>query len=208
MAAPATGSTPVRAIPEESGQAFFYGARTVGGRVAILCPACAVAGQKPAMQIRLIQRLIALMQKGDVTELELEDSSAGLRVRLRRGPEAQAGGAALVHVTQAGATPGPLPVQTPAPGVAESASALVAVPAGTPFPSPMVGTFYRASSPDAQPFAQVGASFGPDTTLCIIEAMKVMNEIKAESSGRVIQILVQNGEPVEFGQPLFLVQPN
>ncbi len=160
------------------------------------------------MQIRLIQRLIALMQKGDVTELELEDSSAGLRVRLRRGPEAAVAGTPLVHVTQAGAAPGPLPTQAAVAAVAEPASPVAAVVAGTPFPSPMVGTFYRASSPDAQPFAQVGVSFGPDTTLCIIEAMKVMNEIKAESSGRVIQILVQNGEPVEFGQPLFLVQPN
>jgi acetyl-CoA carboxylase biotin carboxyl carrier protein len=94
-------------------------------------------------------------------------------------------------------------------------SAVAAAPAttsppvqvGTPFTSPMVGTFYRASSPEAEPFTQVGASFGPDTTICIIEAMKVMNEIKAETSGRVVQILVQNGEPVEFGQPLFLIQP-
>ncbi len=160
------------------------------------------------MQIRLIQRLIALMQKGDVTELELEDSSAGLRVRLRRGPEAQSAGGPLVHVTQAGAANGPLPVQAPAPAVAEPLNPVAAAPTGTPFPSPMVGTFYRAASPDAEPFAQVGASFGPDTTLCIIEAMKVMNEIKAETSGRVIQVLVQNGEPVEFGQPLFLIQPN
>jgi acetyl-CoA carboxylase biotin carboxyl carrier protein len=71
----------------------------------------------------------------------------------------------------------------------------------------MVGTFYRSSSPDAEPFVKVGSNIGPDSTVCIIEAMKVMNEIKAETSGQVLQLLVQNGEPVEFGQPLFLIQP-
>jgi acetyl-CoA carboxylase biotin carboxyl carrier protein len=173
------------------------------------------------MQIRLIQRLIALMQKGDVTELELEDSSAGLRVRLRRGPETPAAGSPVVHVTQAGGGPAPSPITLTSAQAAAAGPALASPgapvaaevaappqPAGTPFPSPMVGTFYRASSPEAEPYAQVGTTFGPDSTLCIIEAMKVMNEIKAESSGRVVQVLVQNGEPVEFGQPLFLVQPS
>jgi len=161
------------------------------------------------MQIRLIQRLIALMQKGDVTELELEDSTAGLRVRLRRGQEAPAAGSPVVHVTQASAAPVAAPVAVAAvPAPVEAAPAAPPAPAGTPFPSPMVGTFYRATSPDSEPFVQVGRTFGPDSTLCIIEAMKVMNEIKAESSGRIVQILVQNGEPVEFGQPLFLVQPS
>jgi acetyl-CoA carboxylase biotin carboxyl carrier protein len=69
----------------------------------------------------------------------------------------------------------------------------------------MVGTFYRAASPDSDPFVSVGSEVGPETVLCIIEAMKVMNEIKAETSGRIVEILVENGEPVEFGQPLFLL---
>ena len=72
--------------------------------------------------------------------------------------------------------------------------------------SPMVGTFYRSSSPDAEPFVQIGARIQAETPLCIIEAMKVMNEIKSEVSGEILEILVENGEPVEFGQPLFLVQ--
>jgi len=159
------------------------------------------------MQLRLIQRLVALMKKGEVTELELEDSQAGLRVRLRRGPEAAAAAVPVVHVTQAGGAaiaPAAPAGSATAPG---PAAAAVAAPVGTPFPSPMVGTYYRSSAPDAEPFVQVGSTIGPDTTLCIIEAMKVMNEIKAETSGRVVQILVQNGEPVEFGQPLFLIQP-
>lgn len=178
-------------------------------RVAILRRAQPVAGPQPSMQIRLIQRLVALMQKGDVSELELEDSTAGLRVRLRRGPQPPVGGVPVVHVTQAGAAL-PVPVQAAAPAAAvpEAAAPSAPAPAGKPFPSPMVGTFYRSSSPEAEPFTQVGSSFGPDTTLCIIEAMKVMNEIKAETSGRVVQVLVQNGEPVEFGQPLFLYTPN
>jgi acetyl-CoA carboxylase biotin carboxyl carrier protein len=72
--------------------------------------------------------------------------------------------------------------------------------------SPMVGTFYRAASPEAEPFARSGTRIAPEQTLCIIEAMKVMNEIKAEISGEILEVLVENGEPVEFGQPLFLVK--
>ena len=71
----------------------------------------------------------------------------------------------------------------------------------------MVGTFYRASGPDAEPFVQVGTKIAIDTPLCIIEAMKVMNEIKSEVAGEIVAVLVENGEPVEFGQPLFLVEP-
>jgi acetyl-CoA carboxylase biotin carboxyl carrier protein len=70
----------------------------------------------------------------------------------------------------------------------------------------MVGTFYRSASPDAEPFVKVGSRVNPDTVICIIEAMKVMNEIKAELSGEVLEVLAENGEPVEFGQPLFLVK--
>jgi acetyl-CoA carboxylase biotin carboxyl carrier protein len=160
------------------------------------------------MQLRLIQRLIALMQRGDVTELELEDTQAGLRVRLRRGQEAPPASSPVVHVTQGGAAPIAPPAVAAVAAAEAAAPPAAAAPAGVPFPSPMVGTFYRSSSPESEPFVQVGATFGADTTLCIIEAMKVMNEIKAETSGRIVQVLVQNGEPVEFGQPLFLIQPS
>jgi acetyl-CoA carboxylase biotin carboxyl carrier protein len=156
------------------------------------------------MQLRLIQRLVALMKKGDVTELELEDSQAGLRVRLKRGPDAPPPGIPVVHLSPSSAAP-LAPTVSPV-AAAPSAAAAPAV-VGVPFPSPMVGTFYRSSSPDAEPFVKVGSNHGPDSTVCIIEAMKVMNEIKAETSGQVLQLLVQNGEPVEFGQPLFLIQP-
>jgi acetyl-CoA carboxylase biotin carboxyl carrier protein len=77
---------------------------------------------------------------------------------------------------------------------------------GTTINSPMVGTFYKSSSPDAEPFVRPGVRVVPDKTLCIIEAMKVMNEIKCEISGEILEVLVENGAPVEFGQPLFLVK--
>ena len=95
------------------------------------------------------------------------------------------------------------PVATPA---AANEPVEVADPDLTPFPSPMVGTFYRAPSPEADMYVKEGDSVGPDSTLCIIEAMKVFNEIKAESSGRVTEILVDNGEAVEYGQPLFMIR--
>jgi acetyl-CoA carboxylase biotin carboxyl carrier protein len=78
---------------------------------------------------------------------------------------------------------------------------------GVPIPSPMVGTFYRAASPEAEPFVAEGSKVAPETVICIIEAMKVMNEIKAERAGQILRVLVENGEPVEFGQPLFLIRP-
>ena len=96
---------------------------------------------------------------------------------------------------------------TVAGGNPESASSVKSVDAGTiEIKSPMVGTFYRASSPGAKPFVDVGEEIHPGDVVCIIEAMKLMNEIKAEIGGHVVEILVENGEPVEFGQPLFLVK--
>ena len=91
---------------------------------------------------------------------------------------------------------------------APEAAAEAGPPPGTvPFESPMVGTFYRAASPDADPFVSAGTQVNDETVICIIEAMKVMNEIKAETRGEVVEVLVENGEPVEFGQPLFLLKP-
>jgi acetyl-CoA carboxylase biotin carboxyl carrier protein len=158
------------------------------------------------MQIRLIQRLVRLMQQGDVSELELEDTQAGVRVRLKRGAEVPAQGGPVVHVTHGTAAPMPVAAAPIAPA-AEAPPVPATVAPGTPFVSPMVGTFYRASSPEAEPFVGVGSMVNAETTLCVIEAMKVMNEIKAETSGRIAEILVDNGEPVEFGQPLFLIAP-
>ena len=152
-----------------------------------------------------LRRIVTLMRTNELVELELED--AGRRVRLVR-----AGAAPLTLV------PGTVHHATPvaAPAAASAAPAAAAAPAakasresrGAEITSPMVGTFYRAPSPDASPYAEVGDRVRTDTTVCIVEAMKVMNEIKAEVEGEILEILVQNGEPVEFGQPLFLVRPS
>jgi len=154
-----------------------------------------------------LRELIELITENDFTEFELERE--GFRVRFRRGAEAEPGevGAA----PKAPATPGP------GPSIGDSAKA-VAVPvhpgakAETAasedqdlqmIPSPIVGTFYRAASPNADSFVKIGSRVEPDTVVCIIEAMKLMNEIQAETSGEIAKIYVENGQPVEYGQPLF-----
>ena len=163
------------------------------------------------MDLKLIQKLIRMMKHDGVGELELEDQKSGVRVRLKRGSDAPPPAAPLVQLMH-GAVPQHLaapdataPAGQPAARALEAAPP--AAPVGTPIVSPMVGTFYRAPSPDAEPFVSVGTKIEVDSRLCIIEAMKVMNEIKAEVAGEILEILVENGEPVEFGQPLFLVKP-
>jgi acetyl-CoA carboxylase biotin carboxyl carrier protein len=161
------------------------------------------------MDLKLIERLVRIMQKGEITDLEVDDSKAGLRMRIQRGPKPSTSNAPVVHVTQGGSGPAAPAAAAPALSTAPPAEAAApaAPPPGTePFLSPMVGTFYRAPSAEAEPFVAVGQVVKPDSTLCIIEAMKVMNEIKAERSGVIVEVLVENGEPVEFGQPLFLIK--
>ena len=159
------------------------------------------------MDLKLIQRLIAMMRRGGIAELDVEDPASNFKVRLVREGVAGAGAQAapVVHYVQGGAPAMASAPAAPAAAAGE-APAAKAAPAGTPFPSPMVGTFYRSSGPEAEPFVQVGTRVNAQTTVCIIEAMKVMNEIKAETSGEILAILVENGEPVEFGQPLFLLK--
>ncbi len=140
-----------------------------------------------------IRRLIALMEKHDLAEVDLKN--ADQRVRIKRGGEV------VVSPTA--------PARAAAPAVAQPQTA--AAPAETSklleIKSPMVGTFYRASGPDSAPFIKVGDRIGPEKTVCIIEAMKVFNEIPAGVSGQVVAILVENGHPVEFGQVLVKVDP-
>ena len=154
------------------------------------------------MDLKLLQRLIRIMKRGELTELEIEEKESGLRLRLRRGGEAPA---TQVHLLQGAAASGQAVPSAPAPASGPVTTPAEA-PAGHTIASPMVGTFYRASSPEAEPFVQVGTRIKPEAPLCIIEAMKVMNEIKSEVAGVVLEILVENGEPVEFGQPLYLVK--
>jgi acetyl-CoA carboxylase biotin carboxyl carrier protein len=157
------------------------------------------------MDLKLIQKLVALMERGKLAELEVEDKESGLKVRLKSESAVRQSAAAapVVHMLHGGA-----PAMASAPAPTALGGGEIAKPAreGKTINSPMVGTFYRAASPEAEPFARSGTRIAPEQTLCIIEAMKVMNEIKAEISGEILEVLVENGEPVEFGQPLFLVK--
>lgn len=160
------------------------------------------------MDLNLLRKLVRLMERGELAELDINDEKEGLKVHLRRFEEPGAV-APTVQVLGGGAMPAA--AMPAAAGAPVSTGAALPEPSGPPpgteeFTSPMVGTFYRAASPDAAPFTEVGARVTPESVLCIVEAMKVMNEIKAEMSGEIVEILVENGEPVEFGQPLFLIK--
>jgi len=152
--------------------------------------------EKPGdlFNVKKVRRLIELMKEHDLSEIDLKQ--ADHRVRIRRGGEVITTTAA--PVVRAAATPGA--AEAPARQSAEDSRMLI-------IKSPMVGTFYKASGPDAAPFAKVGDRIGPEKTVCIVEAMKVFNEIPAGVSGQIVAILVENGAPVEFGQPLIKVDP-
>lgn len=156
------------------------------------------------MDVDLLQQIVALMSQNDLNTVDVRDGEK--RVILKRG--AVAGPVMQYAAPVAQAAPAAAP-QAP------SASAASAGPAKTsddtagltPIKSPMVGTFYASSSPDAKPFVSVGSTVDDETDVCIIEAMKVFNNIKAETKGTIAKILVTNGTPVEFGQVLFYVKP-
>lgn len=152
------------------------------------------------MDLRDVKRLVHLMDLHGLAEVELEDE--GRRIRLRKGLESN--GAVPAHVL-APLSANPFPGQ--AQGAPAPAAAAPQAPKGSEVRSPMVGTFYRSPSPEAAPFVEVGDTIRKDTVVCIVEAMKVMNEIKADCDGEVLAVLAQNGEAVEFDQPLFLVKP-
>ena len=143
------------------------------------------------MNLKEIKEMIQLMNENGLSEFEMEKD--GLKIRLRKGP----GGAIETSVAPA------------APQTAHSRSAPPAAPAAArnSIKSPMVGTFYAAPAPDAAPFIQPGSQVEIGQVICIIEAMKLMNEIKSEVRGKVKEVVVENGEPVEFGQTLFVVEP-
>jgi acetyl-CoA carboxylase biotin carboxyl carrier protein len=151
---------------------------------------CAAPTRADIFDVKKVRLLIELMKEHDLNELDLRQ--ADNRVRIRRGGEVAA-------------------YSAPAPAAASAAPAAAASPAADDrmvvIKSPMVGTFYKASSPDSPVFVKVGDRIGPEKTVCIIEAMKVFNEIPAGVSGQVVAILVENGAPVEFGQPLIKVEP-
>ena len=157
------------------------------------------------IDIRKLKELVRLMTASDLTELDLRDKDEQVTIR-RASPQAVPMVAAhampAMHVaTPVAAAPAPAPA-TAAPAAPSEDAGLVAVE------SPMVGTFYASPGPDKPPFISVGAQVGPTSTVCLVEAMKIFNEIKAEQSGTVAKILVKSGDAVEFGQPLFMIRPS
>jgi len=152
--------------------------------------------------VRKIRRLVELMNEHDLSEMDIRQGD--MRIQLRRTGEP------VVAAPVAPPPPAPVsrpiaPVEpakeaTPAPAESAAVEAHIAI-----IKSPMVGTFYAAPDPDSPTYVKVGDPVGPDTTVCIVEAMKVFNEIPAEVSGKIVAVLVENGEPVEFGQPMYKV---
>ena len=157
------------------------------------------------MELKDIKAIIDLMKKNSVSEFELEKQD--FKIRLKRGM-----GGAVISGDDGGQQ---MIAYAPMPTAVTAAALAAAVPAAAPatsneadIKSPMIGTFYRTPSPESAPYADIGMEVNPDTVVCIIEAMKVMNEIKAEVKGVITQVLVENAKPVEFGQPLFKIRPN
>lgn len=154
------------------------------------------------MDIRKVKKLIELLEDSNLTEIEIVEGEES--VRLIRGGQSAAP-QVIQHLPAAPASPAPA---TPAavPAGLPSAEAEEDMPAGEPVLAPMVGTFYASSSPDAPPFVTMGQSVGVGDTLCIIEAMKMFNQIESDVAGTVVAILAENGQPVEYDQPLFVIR--
>jgi acetyl-CoA carboxylase biotin carboxyl carrier protein len=146
------------------------------------------------MDIRKVKKLIEMLEESSLSEIEIREGEEAIRIS--RG---SSGGAQVVHMAPAPmhAAPHAAPAATPAPA---------ALPAGHAVISPMVGTFYRAASPEAKSFVDVGSQVNVGDTLCIIEAMKMMNEIESDKAGVIKAILKENGQPVEYGETLFIIE--
>ncbi len=158
------------------------------------------------MRIEEVRRLIRLVEESEIGELEVWKWWGRIRIR-----KAAAANGTVTQVLSGGtvpearpAAPAPAPAAAPPPAAEEPARD--ETEGLTPIKSPMVGTFYLAPAPDAEPYAEVGGMVEPGQTVCIIEAMKLMNEIQSEVRGKIVRVLVDNAKPVEFGQTLFLVQ--
>ena len=150
------------------------------------------------MDIRKIKKLIELLDESGVAEIEIKEGEESVRISRQH--------AAVAQAPQQYMAAAPAPVAAPVAAAVEEAPVVDAEISGHKISSPMVGTFYRSASPGAPEFTQVGKSVSEGDTLCIIEAMKILNQIEADKSGTVKAILVENGKPVEFGQPLFIIE--
>nr|WP_298724618.1 acetyl-CoA carboxylase biotin carboxyl carrier protein [uncultured Steroidobacter sp.] len=153
------------------------------------------------MDIRKVKKLIELLEESGIAEIEISEGEES--VRISRYPQ----GGAPAPVVHYAAPPVAAPAAVAAPvAAAPAAAAPVASKADHTVTAPMVGTYYSAASPGAKPFVDIGTEVNVGDTLCIIEAMKMMNQIESDKAGRVTAVLVKNGDPVEFGQPLFIIE--
>jgi acetyl-CoA carboxylase biotin carboxyl carrier protein len=159
------------------------------------------------MDLRKLKTLIDLVSESNISELEITEAEG--KVRIVKAGAAVAAPMAYAPLPMAAAAPAAMAAEAAARSAAATAAeaeAAPAAPAGHTVTSPMVGTFYRASSPGAKPLVEVGSAVQPTDPICIIEAMKIMNEIEAGVGGTVTKVLVENGQAVEFGQPLFVIE--
>ena len=147
------------------------------------------------MDIRKIKKLIELVDETDITEIEISEGEESVRISRQAAP--------IATVAAVAPAAAPVALQPVAPVEEAADNAIVS---GHAVKSPMVGTFYRASSPNAPSFVEVGQTVSEGETICIIEAMKILNQIEADKSGTIKQVLIENGQPVEFDQPLFIIE--
>ena len=151
------------------------------------------------MDIRKIKKLIEMLEESNLGEIEIKEGEESIRI-------SRGGGGAITHMMAAAPIPAPVAAAPAAPVAAAPAPTAPAAPAGHMVTSPMVGTFYRSPSPSAAAFVEVGSTVKVGDTLCIIEAMKILNTIESDKAGTVKAILKENGQPVEFGEPLFVIE--
>jgi acetyl-CoA carboxylase biotin carboxyl carrier protein len=158
------------------------------------------------MDIRKVKKLIELLEESGIAEIEISEGEES--VRISRYPAGGPAPAPVVHYAPAPMAPMAAPMSAPAsaPAAAAPAAPVAAAKADHTVTAPMVGTFYVAATPGAKAFVDIGSEVNVGDTLCIIEAMKMMNQIESDKAGRVTAVLVKNGDPVEFGQPLFIIE--
>ena len=156
------------------------------------------------MDIRKVKKLIELLEESGIAEIEIHEGEES--VRISRGSTVAAPQAINVTAPTPAVTPATVPVNTPT-SVPESASSDDYADEGHVITSPMVGIFYTSPSPEEPPFVEKGQDVKTGEVICIIEAMKIMNQIEADASGKLVRVLVENGEAVEYGQPLFVIEP-
>lgn len=155
------------------------------------------------MDIRKVKKLIELLEESGISEIEISEGEESVRISRYPQPGAVTYAPAAMPIGIAHAAVGPLASAAPQ---SESAAPRPPPPRGQQVTAPMVGTFYTSPAPGAKPFVDIGSIVKPGDTLCVIEAMKMMNQIESEVAGRVVSVLVENGSPVEFGQALFIIE--